>query len=73
MRALLNRRGLLSVAVAAVLAALLAGCSLTVKACGDNQYPVKRSDGTPGSHCVDKGKPPESGFTTYPPGQTPTQ
>lgn len=40
--------------------------------CGEGQYPVKAVSGE-GTTCIDKGQPPESGWTTYSPGQTPTK
>lgn len=42
------------------------------KVCGDSDYPIKADGGASGRACVPKGSPPPSGWTTYPPGQTPT-
>lgn len=49
----------------------LSGC-YTERHCGENDYPVKPAQGEQGSACVPQGSPPPSGWTTYPPGQTPT-
>lgn len=51
----------------------LAGCfSWEERTCSEGEYPVKPADGSPGGHCLPNGQPPGPGFTTYPPGQTPT-
>lgn len=62
-----------------IAAALLAASStlgackvIDEKPCSEGSYPVTASDGSGGSTCAESGKPIPSGYTTYPPGQTPT-
>lgn len=64
------RRASLAIVCGLVLTNALASC-YQEHTCGENDYPVKRSQG-PGLTCIPKGQAPPSGYTTFPPGQTPT-
>lgn len=60
------------VLLVATASALVSGCYGPEMTCGETQYPIKAAGGEGGQACVDMGSPPPSGWTTYPPGQTPT-
>lgn len=49
---------------------LLAACNGDLP-CSENEYPVKAVDG-PETTCIYKGQNPPAGWTTFPPGQTPS-
>ncbi len=56
----------------AVAVALSVGCQYEEQVCSEGEYPVKSRHG-PGRACATEGKPLPHGYTTYGPGQTPTE
>jgi hypothetical protein len=58
-------------AVAAVVAAAPAGCSIRDHICRSSEYPVKAVGNKTGRTCVPDGQDPPAGYVRYPAGKVP--